>query len=198
MRIQVKPWPDDAVMIVAPRVNERVEPCRGSMVRANCRECAAELAPDSWTIDRAAQFTCGRPVRFFCLGCVSEYESPLSCHVVEDCRGGITKVIRGEYRGIPINPVLNPAFYRCPLDDRSDAEIATWWNVPYLVSYRAEDGFDSLGMSIWFENKPIGWRFDLLCLDGHVQTRPTLHGQFSDLMTAIGSALRLKEGLHGR
>ena len=72
----VKPWPSDAVMIVAS------PPCRSdvqkmeSPTRQICRECGDQVLVDNLTLRRAlthpARF--GRPVRFFCPDCARRHD----------------------------------------------------------------------------------------------------------------------------
>ena len=85
----MKPWPNDAVMIVAAVEAEfNVSQIRGVPVECECRECGDALLADSWTIARAESMPerRGRPVLFVCLDCVRGYDSG-QIDVLEDHRG---------------------------------------------------------------------------------------------------------------
>jgi hypothetical protein len=44
-------------------------------------------------------------------------------------------------REFPLDPVLPPDFDNTPNEDRSDSQIATWWNKPFILSSE-RGGFD--------------------------------------------------------
>ena len=83
-----KPWPSDAVMIVAANLGEEKRECMDSVVAGTCRDCGCPLGVDSWTIARAQALPSrhGRPVLYFCVACATLYDFN-SINVFEDHRG---------------------------------------------------------------------------------------------------------------
>lgn len=72
----LKPWPNDAVMVVAATPDaarrdqmESVHPC-------NCRDCGKALVADGYTLRIAAspELAWGRPTKFFCVECCQKYD----------------------------------------------------------------------------------------------------------------------------
>lgn len=85
----MKPWPIDAVMIVAAVEAEfNVSQIRGVPVECECRECGAALLADSWSVARAEAMPerRGRPVRFYCIDCACKHDRT-GINILEDHRG---------------------------------------------------------------------------------------------------------------
>jgi hypothetical protein len=83
---QQKPWPADAIMIVAANAFEENRANMESVVPAKCRDCGQALHADSKSIRFAEQMPVrrGRPILFFCIECHLNYS--LDAVVVEDFR----------------------------------------------------------------------------------------------------------------
>lgn len=91
-----KPWPSDAVMIVASIKGTEIRDRMEGVCSATCRDCGAELACDTYTQRVAEGLTSrrGRPVRHFCPPCAITYR-------IEDIQelhdhAGITTAAGGE------------------------------------------------------------------------------------------------------
>jgi hypothetical protein len=67
----LKPWPRDAVMIVAARAGEADLKMMADIHPAECRDCNAKLHADTRSIKTATVF--GNSVKFFCRDCVLFY-----------------------------------------------------------------------------------------------------------------------------
>lgn len=77
-----KPWPTDAVMIVASKAGmENRSQMEGTYV-CNCRECSQVLHADTATVRLAENHKLrrNRPVMFFCLNCASDHDHPSVVH----------------------------------------------------------------------------------------------------------------------
>lgn len=72
----VKPWPKDALMIVAANKGEELRERMQEVTDASCRLCQAALAVDAATILAAQNLPSrhGRPVQFFCIPCAAEHD----------------------------------------------------------------------------------------------------------------------------
>ena len=84
-RPDLKPWPADAIMIVsAPAGEELREQMEGVAVVA-CRDCGRTLHADTMTIRRAETLPHrrGRPVKFFCPPCHTNYDLGRCTHIIE-------------------------------------------------------------------------------------------------------------------
>ena len=66
---------------------------------------------------------------------------------------------------IPVDPQLPEDFYNTPNEERSDGELAQWWQKPYACTNA--DG-----------------SLDVRCLDGGAWDRPTFYGSAPDLPAA--------------
>lgn len=71
-----KPWPSDAIMIVAASAGEEIRENMESVVRTWCRDCGRLLHADSRCIREAGELDCrdGRPIKFFCVECCVKYD----------------------------------------------------------------------------------------------------------------------------
>lgn len=114
--------------------------------------------------------------------------------------------------GVLINPLLPEYFDATPNEERSDDEIALWWDRPfiqvenwlslsvnlrghhqrlrragieYAIPLEEMDAFVETQRAIWFEAWPEGERFDVRCLDGGAWDRSTNWGQFATLKEAL-------------
>lgn len=77
--MQKRPWPSEALIIVASNRGKEIRANMESVVHVNCRDCQNELAADSHTIRRAEELPIryGRPIEYLCLACASQnYEMP--------------------------------------------------------------------------------------------------------------------------
>lgn len=84
----LKPWPRDAVMIVAATPEAARRDQMESAEPAECRDCGRRLVVDGYTLRRALTMPArrGRPVRYFCVECYGHYDVG-QCNIVEDHRG---------------------------------------------------------------------------------------------------------------
>ncbi len=114
--------------------------------------------------------------------------------------------------GVLINPLLPEEFDITPNDDRSDDEMALWWERPFIVVYtwhdvklgihrnqqrlRNEGSEYALPLEdvpayvekervVWYGGWPNGDRFDVRCLDGGAWDRSTNWGQFATIEEAL-------------
>ncbi len=74
---QLKPWPHDAVMIVAsPTAEVNYAGIKADPMPGTCRDCGAEVIYDSWTFEVAENLPSrlGRPILFFCVNCCLNYD----------------------------------------------------------------------------------------------------------------------------
>ncbi len=77
-----KPWPSEAVIIVAARAgDEKPDQMDGPFV-ANCRDCYGDLIADIHTVHKAEHLPTrhGRPIEFLCVHCCLAYERPTELH----------------------------------------------------------------------------------------------------------------------
>lgn len=96
MRSGLKPWPRDAVMVVAARARDaRPELMEGVAVE-QCRDCRAVLHADTFTVRTAWGMPqrVGRPVLFFCPACCAGYDRS-TVGVTVDHSGGRSAALRG-------------------------------------------------------------------------------------------------------
>lgn len=79
----LKPWPSDAVMIVAADAGTEIRANMDGVVKAECRDCGAELAADTYTVNAANALPIrrGRPVMFFCSRCCVKYDFASITHM---------------------------------------------------------------------------------------------------------------------
>lgn len=72
----MKPWPKDAIMIVASLDGEEKRDQMESAVPVRCRDCKAVLMADSFTIRKAESLPSrhNRPIKFFCIRCFQNYD----------------------------------------------------------------------------------------------------------------------------
>lgn len=109
-----------------------------------------------------------------------------------------------------IDPQLPERFQVTPNDERSEAEIAAWWDVPYIETWTAEkEEASTRKHQAWLnENSPgnaaadleshvaemvatfhsscpSGTRYTVECLDGGAWDRPTWWGTFESLEEAL-------------
>lgn len=73
----LKPWPSDAVIIVAaPSAESIVGNMRGPAFKCLCRDCGEELLADSFSRDAALAMPerMGRPVAHICIRCCVTYD----------------------------------------------------------------------------------------------------------------------------
>ncbi len=77
-----KPWPSDAVMVVAATPEDAVYSQMSSVEDCNCRDCGKALVADGYTINRASHpdLAHGRPVKFFCMECFDQYDMSTVTH----------------------------------------------------------------------------------------------------------------------
>lgn len=80
---KLKPWPSDAVMIVAPSPALAVRSMMESVNPGECRDCGAAIVYCGFTFRRVELLSRGRPIKFFCIACCKNYDA-LSCDVIED------------------------------------------------------------------------------------------------------------------
>lgn len=108
-----------------------------------------------------------------------------------------------------LDPELPERFQNTPNDERSEAEIAAWWDVPYIETWTAEkeeahtrkhrawlkandpahaaDDIEALvaeGRAGFLADCPSGTRYTVHCLDGGAWDRPTCWGDFGSLEEA--------------
>lgn len=71
-----KPWPSDAVMIIASRSGEEIRETMKGPYRCRCRDCDLDLVADTFTVSYAEKHPLrqGRPIKFFCMKCYLNYE----------------------------------------------------------------------------------------------------------------------------
>ena len=71
----MKPWPTDALIIVAPSPAKAVIDASKPTVERHCRSCCCELTVREETIEHALEMDerHGRPVDFFCVSCAVEH-----------------------------------------------------------------------------------------------------------------------------
>jgi hypothetical protein len=81
-----------------------------------------------------------------------------------------TAAVSSANDAFPVDPALPEGFYETPNDDRSDAEIAEWWDKPYAVT--------------------VDGAYDVRCLDGGAWDRPTFYGLVTTLLEAQEIAKR--------
>ena len=95
-----------------------------------------------------------------------------------------------------LNPTLPENFFSTDNDDRSDAEIAEWWDRPFILEQKfffggAQTQFPDAAErreaqeKQWLSRWPSGSRFDVWILDGGAWDRPTNRGQFDSLDEAV-------------
>lgn len=94
--MKLKPWPKDAVMVVAAHAGEERREFMQSVVDAECRACGAKLRADGFSIREAEQMPArmGRPVKFFCIPCCVQHDLGM----IQDLR---------DYRGYAKPPVAS-------------------------------------------------------------------------------------------
>lgn len=75
--MSLKPWPRDAVMIIAANRGEEKREHMDAQVHVVCRDCGKELAADSYTIATAAGLESrrGRPIAFLCTKCLLQHDA---------------------------------------------------------------------------------------------------------------------------
>lgn len=78
---------------------------------------------------------------------------------------------------LPLDPVLPDSFYDTPNDERSDEEVALWWDKPYACTNA--DG-----------------TFTVRCLDGGAWDRPTSYGRAARMSLACALAERKLAAWH--
>ena len=80
-----KPWPGDAVIIVAANSGQENRANMESVVDVYCRDCFAPLAADAKTIRLAEQTPArrGRPIEFFCCRCAIRYNPGSITHYAD-------------------------------------------------------------------------------------------------------------------
>lgn len=66
---------------------------------------------------------------------------------------------------MPLDPALPAGFYQTPNQERSEHDLAQWWENPYACT------------------KPDG-TLEVLCLDGGAWDRPTFYGQAANMQEA--------------
>lgn len=71
----------------------------------------------------------------------------------------------------PLDPALPGGFYNTPNEERSEAELALWWERPFACT------------------NPDG-TLDVRCLDGGAWDRPTFYGQAGNMQEACLLAQR--------
>ena len=86
INVKKKPWPADAIMIVASLAGKEIREKMQGVYPAKCRECGAELHADTWTVSRAenSPLRYGRPIKFFCIECAVQHDN--QGLVIEDHR----------------------------------------------------------------------------------------------------------------
>ena len=89
-----KPWPADALIVVASVAGQEKREQMESVVHKTCRDCDAVLAADSFTIRRAENHPqrYGRQVQFLCVPCSVRYDVN-TVDVFEDHRTAEGKAI---------------------------------------------------------------------------------------------------------
>jgi hypothetical protein len=88
--LKLKPWPADAIMVVAASPETANVPAMHSPQPGRCRDCGAAVLYCSRTMGRAQEVaakTGGRPVLFFCMGCAKLYDVT-TCNLLVDHSGG--------------------------------------------------------------------------------------------------------------
>lgn len=75
-RALLKPWPRDAVMVIAADAGAADLPKMEGIEFAECRDCGAKLHADTKTVRRAFELPArkGRPIKFFCCRCLPFYD----------------------------------------------------------------------------------------------------------------------------
>ena len=78
MNTTKKQWPSDAVMIIAANAGQEQRDRMQGWAPARCRDCDALLMTDPYTVSMAenSPLRHGRPVKFFCLACLGNYQPP--------------------------------------------------------------------------------------------------------------------------
>lgn len=73
---RLKPWPRDAVMVVACRAGEANLQKMEGIHPDKCRECSCAVHADTRTVRNAHSHPLGlgRPVKFFCVPCAELYD----------------------------------------------------------------------------------------------------------------------------
>lgn len=77
MTATLKPWPADAVIIVAATAGTEDQAAMRGVHVAQCRDCRAEVHGDAFTFKRAHTFKSrrGRPVEYLCCRCAMGYDA---------------------------------------------------------------------------------------------------------------------------
>lgn len=92
----MKPWPNDAVMIVAAIAGEEIRKNMETPTPVMCRVCGRDLMACSYTIRFAEGLPVrrGRPIKFFCTECAAQHDPSIVTHM-HDMSGNITKGMQG-------------------------------------------------------------------------------------------------------
>ena len=73
-----KPWPADAIVIVAALAGQERREQMDSVHEAACLDCGALVHYDGYTAERARAFPLkisrGRPIKFLCVTCFPKYD----------------------------------------------------------------------------------------------------------------------------
>ena len=123
-----------------------------------------------------------------------------------------------EINGVIINPNLPEDFDITPHDER-DEEMNWWWNKPYILINELEQesweehyyrlkSYDWSDEKIgskenylknlekqkenWYNNFPLGFRYEVRCLDGGAWDRNSSIGTFNNFDKALEVANKLK------
>lgn len=74
----LKPWPADAMMVVAPNTGSEIRDAAEPTTLRMCRDCGTELTVRLSTIAAAEadDKRWGRPINFFCIPCAVQHEHP--------------------------------------------------------------------------------------------------------------------------
>lgn len=77
-----KPWPAEALIVVASPAGEEIRSQMEGVHPAPCRECGATVHADTFTVRRANShpLRLGRPVEFVCLACHVVYDQSTITH----------------------------------------------------------------------------------------------------------------------
>lgn len=81
----LKPWPGDAIMIIAADFGTENRVNMEAVIFTHCRDCEQALAADLRTLRVAETHPVrkGRPVKFFCVRCCVKYDPTTISHFAD-------------------------------------------------------------------------------------------------------------------
>jgi hypothetical protein len=91
---ELKPWPKDCVIVVAPLAGDQTAAALGCPVSCECKDCRASLVASSFSVARAESLPSrfGRPVLFLCPQCCVAYDAASIDELYD--HAGVTGAVR--------------------------------------------------------------------------------------------------------